>query len=85
MMPSQGRPEPKPSGFRPNSRQIIGGVFAVALIIFIAVNNVDAQVNLIVKTVKMPLWLVLAVTALLGFVIGMAFGARRTKRKYMDV
>lgn len=85
MMPSQGKPEPKSGGFKPTSRQIIGAILAVVLIVFIAFNNDDAPVNFIVATVTMPLWLVLAGTALLAFAVGTGFGARRTKRKYMDL
>ncbi len=85
MMPSQARPEPKQPGFRPTGRQIVGAVIAVLLIVFIAANNHDAEINLVIKTVTMPLWFVLAITALLGFLVGLGVGARRTKRKYMDV
>lgn len=85
MMPSQGRPEPKQPGFRPSGRQIVGAVVAVLLIVFIAANNENKTINFIVTSVTMPLWLVLAVTALLGFLVGLGFGARRTRRKYMDV
>lgn len=83
MMPTGGRPEPK-EPFRPSGRQIGGAIIGVLLIVFIAFNNDDAQVNFIFKKVTLPLWLVLAGTALLGVAVGMGIGARRTKRKYMD-
>jgi uncharacterized integral membrane protein len=84
MMPSQGRPEPKEPGFRPSGRQIVGAVIAIVLIVFIATNTDDANVTLIFFDVEWPLWLVLAVSAVLGVLVGMGIGARRTKRKYMS-
>lgn len=71
--------------FRPTGRQITGAVIAIILIVFIATNTDDAHVSVIVKTVTIPLWLALAGTAILGVIVGMGLGARRTKRKYMDV
>jgi uncharacterized integral membrane protein len=86
MMPKSERPDqPGSGGFRPSGRQILGGMVGLVLILFIAFNNDDAPVNLIVTKVTMPLWVVLGGTALLGFLVGLAFGARRTKRKYMNV
>jgi uncharacterized integral membrane protein len=85
MMPSDGRPDPgASSGFRPNGRQIVGGVIAIVLVVFIAINNDDTSINLLFKEVTLPLWLVLAVTALLGVLVGVGLGTRRTKRKYMN-
>lgn len=77
------RPEPKQK-FRPSGRQVLGGIIAVVLLAFIVTNTDTAEVTLVVTTVKMPLWLVLTVTALLGVLVGMGLGARRTKRKYMS-
>ncbi|MEZ5237912.1 MAG: hypothetical protein R2716_02800 [Microthrixaceae bacterium] len=37
--------------------------------------------SLVFFTATLPLWAVLAVTALVGFGIGMLFGGRRTKAK----
>lgn len=59
-------------------------MIAVLLLVFIVTNTDDANVTLFVTTVKLPLWLVLAITAVLGVLIGMGLGARRTKRKYMN-
>lgn len=83
MMSGGARPEPK-EPFRPSGRQIAGGLIAVLLLIFIVTNTDDAAVTLVVTTVTMPLWLVLAGTALLGVIVGMGLGSRRTKRKYMN-
>ena len=84
MIAGGARPEPK-EPFRPSGRQIVGAIIAVLLLVFIVTNTDDAEVTLFVTTVTLPLWLVLAVTALLGVVVGIGLGARRTKRKYMEV
>lgn len=84
-MPAGGaRPEAKEK-FRPTGRQIVGAIIAIVLLVFIVTNTESAEVTLFVTSVKWPLWLVLAITALLGVLVGMGLGARRTKRKYMDV
>ncbi len=84
MMAGGARPEPK-EPFRPSGRQIVGAVIAVLLLVFIVTNTDDAEVTLFVTTVTLPLWLVLAGTAVLGVLVGIGLGTRRTKRKYMDV
>ncbi|MGI9578885.1 MAG: hypothetical protein ACR2OH_11830 [Microthrixaceae bacterium] len=68
-------------GFRPTRRQIVGGVIAVVLLVFIAVNNETTDVSFVFFEASLPLWAVLAATAVLAFGIGMMFGSRRTKRK----
>lgn len=68
-------------GFRPTRRQIVGGVIAVVLLVFIAVNNQTISVSFVFFETNLPLWVVLGTTALLAFGIGMLFGSRRTKRK----
>ena len=72
------------SGFRPSGRQVAAGVIALLLVIFIASNTKQVEITFILTSVTMPLWLVLAVTAGLGVLVGMGLGARRTKRKYMS-
>ena len=67
--------------FRPSGRQIVGVVIAVVLLVFIAVNNEDVSVSFLFFETNLPLWLVLAGTALLGVGVGMMLGTRRTKAK----
>ena len=81
---SGGRPAPK-QGFRPSGRQILGAVVAVVPLLFIVTNTETAPVTLLLWTFEMPLWLALAIAAAMGVLIGIGLGARRTKRKYMDV
>jgi len=68
-------------GFRPSGRQIGGGIVAVLLIVFIAVNSESVAVSFVFFETTLPLWVVLAITALLGVGIGMMIGTRRTKAK----
>jgi uncharacterized integral membrane protein len=82
MQPKSSGPDAS-GGFRPSGRQIVGGIIAVVLVVFIASNTTDVEINFIFFKVEMSLWLVLAGTALLGVLVGMGLGARRTKRKYM--
>jgi uncharacterized integral membrane protein len=67
--------------FRPSGRQIFGGVVAIVLLVFIAVNNEQTSVSFVFFEATLPLWVVLAGTALLGVGIGMMIGTRRTKAK----
>ncbi len=84
MTATSGGRAPGREPFRPSGRQVLGAVIAIVLVVFIVTNTDDAEVTLIFKTVTMPLWLALAGTAILGVLVGMGLGARRTKRKYKD-
>ncbi|MBS1836826.1 MAG: DUF1049 domain-containing protein [Actinobacteria bacterium] len=83
MMAGGARPQPK-ERFQPTGRQIVGAIIAVVLVVFIATNTDNASVTLLAWTFHIPLWLALAGTAILGVLVGMGLGARRTKRKYMN-
>ncbi len=79
-----GEPEGAAQGFRPTGRQIGGGLIAVILIAFIAANSKTVSVSLVFLSADLPLWLVLAITAVLGFGVGILFGSRRAKAKLRD-
>ncbi|GAA4853509.1 LapA family protein [Kitasatospora terrestris] len=55
-------------------------VLAVLAIWFIAVNTDSVQITLWVANVTMPLWVVLAVTLVVGAAIGWLAARRRAKR-----
>lgn len=76
-----GEPQDAPQGFRPTARQIGGGLITILLLAFIAANNETVPVSLIFVSAHLPLWLVLAVTALLGLGVGVLLGSRRAKAK----
>lgn|GEM_PF-1186333 len=69
-------------GFRPTPKQIGVLVLAVLLVVFIVANADPTPINFVVTSVTMPLWIVLAGTAAIAFVVGLTFGIRRTKRRY---
>lgn len=68
-------------GFRPNSRQIIGGLIAIVLVIFILSNREQVTVQFLFVEFATTQWVVLTVTALLGAAVGAGAFARRQKRK----
>jgi uncharacterized integral membrane protein len=75
---TQGTGQGASQGFRPSGRQIGGGIIAVVLIVFIASNTDDATIDFVFTKVTLSL----AGTALLGVLVGVGIGTRRTKRKY---
>lgn len=79
-----GEPDGSSQGFRLNGRQIGGGIIAVLLIVFIAANSKTVPVSLVFVSAELPMWLVLAITAVLGVGIGMLLGSRRAKAKYKN-
>ncbi|GAA3970901.1 LapA family protein [Gordonia caeni] len=54
-------------------------VLVIVAIIFIATNTADATFNIGWVSITQPLWLLLTVTVLVGFVIGWFVG-RRTRK-----
>lgn len=70
-------------GFRLNGRGLVGGVLAIVLVVFILSNRQDVPVQFLFMEFTLPLWVTLAVTALLGFAVGTlaVFVRRRQRRK----
>ncbi len=65
-----------------NGWLIGGGILAALLIVFIVQNTTDTQFSFLFWSFTLPLWLVLVITALVGFVIGQfALLWRRHKRR----
>lgn len=56
---------------------IVIGVCAVVLVVFAILNFDDVRIHFAVDTVDAPLVVVIALCALLGFVIGWFIGRRR--------
>ncbi|WP_167043068.1 LapA family protein [Salinibacterium sp. ZJ454] len=52
----------------------------ILAVIFIAQNLGEASVGLLWMSVRAPLWLVLGIIALIGFVAGWLMGRRRRRR-----
>jgi uncharacterized integral membrane protein len=68
-------------GFRVNSRQIIGGLIAIVLLVFILSNRDPITVEFLFIEWNTSQWVVLAVTAVAGAIAGAGVFARRQRRK----
>ncbi len=58
-------------------RLIVGGVVALLVIGFIALNRDQTTINFLFFDAEMALWIVLAIVAALGFVVGFLLGRKR--------
>jgi uncharacterized integral membrane protein len=70
-------PEPKP--WRPSARQVFIWVVVVLLLVFAFVNLEEVKVDLVFTQVMVPVFFVIAVPALLGFLVGMIFQRQKDK------
>jgi uncharacterized integral membrane protein len=68
-------------GFRVNQRLLVGGLIAVVLIVFILSNSETTTVSFLMLDWDVPLWIVLAGTALLGAAVGALLTHLRQRRK----
>ncbi|CAN5675297.1 hypothetical protein BH10ACT3_BH10ACT3_04000 [soil metagenome] len=70
-------------GFRMNGRLLGGGVVGLLLLAFILSNTQEVSVHFLFMDFRLPMWLVLTVTALLGAAVGTlaVFVRRRQRRK----
>lgn len=65
---------------RPSLRTILGLVLVVLVIVIAALNFEEAQIDLIFFTLKLPLFVVIVLSGLIGFIAG-ALIARRKRGK----
>ncbi len=75
------RKGPDDHGFQINTRVVLGGIVTFALVVFIAGNSQDAKIQFLLFSATLPLWIVLAGTALFGAAIGALLTQRRQRRK----
>ena len=68
-------------GWRPTARQVVGITILVVILVFAFVNLQDAQIDFVVDQVTVPLFFVIAVPALIGFVAGELFQHHRSKHR----
>jgi uncharacterized integral membrane protein len=68
-------------GFRLNTKQFVGILIAIVLVIFIVSNRERQTVDFLFVEFTVPLWLILTVTALLGAAVGALALSRRQKRQ----
>ena len=68
-------------GFRVNQRLLVGGSITLVLLIFILSNRQEVPVSFLTIKWNVPLWFVLAGTALLGAAAGALLTHLRQRRK----
>jgi uncharacterized integral membrane protein len=67
-------------GWRPSFREVLALVVLVLVMVFALVNLENAKIDFVVDQVTIPIFFVIAVPALLGFIAGVLFQAHRTRR-----
>lgn len=68
-------------GFRVNQRLLGGGFIGIILVIFVLSNRKKTPVSFLFIDATLPLWIILAATALLGAVAGALLTHLRQRRK----
>jgi len=79
--PKREGPKRVEPGWRPTAREVLGVLVLVLILVFALVNLEDAPIDLVVGQVTLPIFFVIAVPALIGFVIGLLFQHRRERRR----
>lgn len=64
----------------PSGKMIGAGIAAALLLVFILQNTNEADINFLFWDGGVPLWILIAVSAALGLVIGWFFGRRGGRR-----
>lgn len=77
--PPEGAKRVEP-GWRPSAREVFAIVVVVIVLVFALVNLEDARVDLVIGEVTIPIFFVIAVPALIGFVSGLIFQHYRERR-----
>jgi uncharacterized integral membrane protein len=68
----------------PNAKTIVA-IVAILLVAVFGLQNMDgADIDLLFWDVDVPLWIVIAVSALLGFVIGWLLGRASGRRRAIE-
>ena len=62
-------------------RQVLSILLSAVVLVLIVVNTDEATLDLLFGEVKAPLWLIIAIAALVGAVIGFLVGRRRDRRE----
>ena len=79
--PKREGPKPVEPGWRPTAREVFGVLVLVLVLVFALVNLEDAKIDLVFGQVTLPIFFVIAVPALVGFVVGLLFQHRRERRR----
>ena len=73
--------ESAPASSRISGRAIGGLIIAAVLLVWILSNRAQVEVSFIVTTAVVPLWLVLAIAAVLGVAAGFLIGRKRYRAR----
>jgi uncharacterized integral membrane protein len=68
-------------GGRPSPRQVVAGVILVVILVFGLVNLEDTTVDFVFGQVTTPVFFVVAVPALLGFLAGLIVERHRERQR----
>ena len=79
--PAAGSPTAKRSGFSISPKLVLATIIGAAALWFILANTAKAHIRLWIPTVTAPMWLVLLVTFVGGFVTGMLVLRRNSNKK----
>jgi uncharacterized integral membrane protein len=79
--PKREGPKRVEPGWRPTAREVLGVLVLVLILVFALVNLEDAKIDLVVDQVTLPIFFVIAVPALIGFVAGLLFQHYRERRR----
>jgi uncharacterized integral membrane protein len=67
-----------------NPKAIVAIVIAVLVVIFAIQNAETARIDVLFWGVDIPVWVVIAVTAVLGFVVGWILGRSSGRRRAIE-
>jgi uncharacterized integral membrane protein len=70
--PAEGPKRVEP-GWRPTAREILAVLVVVLILVFAFINLEDAKIDFVFGQVTIPIFFVIAVPALIGFVSGLIF------------
>lgn len=68
----------------PSPKIIVAAIAVILLVIFALQNSDEAGIDFLFLNGRYPLWLVIAVSAVLGFVIGWAVGRAGGRRRAIE-
>jgi uncharacterized integral membrane protein len=77
--PAEGPKRVEP-GWRPTAREILAVLVVVLILVFAFINLEDAKIDFVFGQVTIPIFFVIAVPALIGFVSGLVFQHYRERR-----
>lgn len=68
----------------PGGKLIVAGIIVLLLLLFVLQNTDEADIDFLFFSGSYPLWIMLVVVAVLGFVAGWLLGRSRARRKLQE-